>query len=179
MRLVLAIVLAVSGTLPLSVSAQAGEEGTISEPHLQEPAPSAEPAPEEPALQLKLDSAGVDVVPSPPGTIDGYTLEEMELRVRRAKIGLFSTAGVTGVGLVLFGVGVARSRSSQDLDVLSGSRGGLLVAGVAVGVTGVVGMIVTGTLLGIRKGELRRLEEAHYGTPRRVQWDMARSRLVF
>jgi hypothetical protein len=179
MRLVLAIVLAVSGTLPLSVSAQAGEEGTISEPHLQEPAPSAEPAPEEPALQLKLDSAGVDVVPSPPGTIDGYTLEEMELRVRRAKIGLFSTAGVTGVGLVLFGVGVARSSSSQDLDALSRENWAPWFSGMWLMISGAVGMIVTGTLLGIRKGELRRLQQAHYGTPRRVQWDLARSRLVF
>jgi hypothetical protein len=26
---------------------------------------------------------------------------------------------------------------------------------------------------------LRSLQEAHYGTPRRVQWDLARSRIVF
>jgi hypothetical protein len=36
-------VCALAGNLPLSASAQAGEEGTISEPNLQEPAPSAEP----------------------------------------------------------------------------------------------------------------------------------------
>jgi hypothetical protein len=40
-------------------------------------------------------------------------------------------------------------------------------------------MIATGALLGVRKRKRRRLEEAHYGTPRRVQWDLARSRLVF
>ena len=52
--------------LPLSASAQAGEEGTTSEPNLQEPAPSTEPAPGEPALQLEArDSAGVEVVPEP------------------------------------------------------------------------------------------------------------------
>jgi hypothetical protein len=45
-------------------------------------------------------------------------------------------------------------------------------------ISGAVGMIVTGTLLGIRKGELRRLQAADYGRPRRVQWDLARSRLV-
>jgi hypothetical protein len=40
-------------------------------------------------------------------------------------------------------------------------------------------MIATGALLGVRKRELRRMKEAHYGTPRRVQWNLARSRLVF
>jgi hypothetical protein len=30
-----------------------------------------------------------------------------------------------------------------------------------------------------RKRKLRRLEQAHYGKPHRVQWDLARSRLVF
>ena len=88
MRFVLAMVLAGLVASPLSVSAQAGEEATASEENLQEPAPPSEPAPEEPALQLKLDAAGVDVVPSPPRTVDGYTLEEIELRIRRARIGL-------------------------------------------------------------------------------------------
>jgi hypothetical protein len=40
-------------------------------------------------------------------------------------------------------------------------------------------MIVSGILLGKRKRKLRELQEAHYGTPRRVQWDLAQSRLVF
>jgi len=66
--------------LPLSASAQAVDEGT--EPNVEEPAPTSEPAPEEPALELKLDVAGVEVAPSPPRTPEGYTLEEMELRKR-------------------------------------------------------------------------------------------------
>jgi hypothetical protein len=45
-------------------------------------------------------------------------------------------------------------------------------------VGGAAGMIATGILLGVRKRKLR-LQEADYGTPRRVQWDLARSRLVF
>jgi hypothetical protein len=40
-------------------------------------------------------------------------------------------------------------------------------------------MIATGILLGVRKRKLRRLQEAHYGRPRRVQWDLAQSRVVF
>jgi hypothetical protein len=46
-------------------------------------------------------------------------------------------------------------------------------------ISGAVGMIASGIVLGFSKGELRRLQEAHYGTPRRVQWDLAESRLVF
>jgi hypothetical protein len=175
MRFVLVMVLAGLAALPLSASAQAGEDDPVS----GEPSPSSEPAPEEPSLQLRLDDAGVEVVPSPPLTVDGYTLEEMEVRVRRAKIGLFSTAGVTGLGLVLFGVGVSRSRSSQDLDALSRENWAPWFSGMWLMISGAVGMIVTGTLLGIRKGELRRLQAADYGRPRRVQWDLARSRLVF
>jgi hypothetical protein len=103
MRFVLAMVLAGLMALPLSVSAQAGEEGATPEPSAEEaalspepapeePATPVEPAPEEPALQLKLDDAGVEVAPTPLRTPDGYTLEEMDVRVRRAKIGLGSSA---------------------------------------------------------------------------------------
>ena len=37
----------------------------------------------------------------------------------------------------------------------------------------------SGGMLARRKRKQRELQEAHYGTPRRVQWDLARSRLVF
>ncbi len=88
-------------TSPENASAQDAEEAATPEPSLQEPAPSSEPAPEEPALQLKLDSAGVDVVPSPPRTADGYTLEEMERRVMLAKLGVGVSAVPIFVGALL------------------------------------------------------------------------------
>jgi hypothetical protein len=171
--------------LPLSASAQADEEGTAAEPNLveepapEEPSPPTEPAPEEPALQLKLDAAGVDVTPSPSRTVDGYTLEEMELRVKRAKIGLGVSALSTVVG---FGIGIAAA--TNTLCILEpctepgwvapvGITGAVLMAG------GVAGMIASGILLRRRKRDRDSLREADYGTPRRVQWDLARSRLVF
>jgi hypothetical protein len=40
-------------------------------------------------------------------------------------------------------------------------------------------MIATGILLGVRKRKRSRLQEADYGRPGRVQWDLARSRVVF
>jgi hypothetical protein len=118
-------------------------------------------------------------VPSPPLTVDGYTLEQMELRVKRARIALFTTAGVTGVGVVLFGAGVARSRSAQDLDALSRENWASWFSGMWIMISGAVGMIASGIVLGFSKGELRRLREARYEGPRRVHWNLAQSRFVF
>ena len=95
MRLVLAMVLAALTASPLSVSAQ---EGVPSEPSQEDSPASSEPAPEEPALQLKLDAAGVKVTPTREGF---YIVEpestERELRpefrvktVEPARIGLLS-----------------------------------------------------------------------------------------
>jgi hypothetical protein len=257
---------------PLSVGAQAGEEGRTSEPSLQQPPPSSEPESEEPALQLKLDEAGVEVTPSPPRTFLGYTLEELELRKRRAAFGLIAPAAVTiagvtslvlgrngacrneyegivvsercnwlrgsgialttagsvgiivglgllgarkralswaekpyiadtyilevrvkrarrwlistsvilGVGVVLLVAGAVHSALNppppdESLEIPNG----LLVAGAMVSGAGSAGMLVSGAMLGDGKRKLRRLQRAHYGTPRRVQWDFAQSRLVF
>jgi len=90
---------------PLSAGAQ--ERGETSEPNVVEAVPTSEATPEERALQLQLDDAGVQVASPPPRTPDGYTLEEMERRVKRAKIGLGVSAGVYGLGLGLTIGGVA------------------------------------------------------------------------
>jgi hypothetical protein len=140
--------------LPQSASAQAGEADTASEQNLQEPTPSSEPAPEEPALQLKLDSAGVEVVPSPPRTFpDRYT--EMRLRVRRAKIGLGVSAVVMVVGTALaFGGGAASICLSEPCSRATG----LTITGSIMAGGGAAGMVASGILLGVRKRKLRRLQ---------------------
>jgi hypothetical protein len=53
------------------------------------------------------------------------------------------------------------------------------ITGAVVMAGGLAGMIAYGVLLRKRKRKLRRLEQAHYGTPRRVRWDLAQSRVVF
>ena len=177
-------VCALVGTSPLSVSAQAGEEGATPEPNLQEPAPSSEPAPEEPALQLKLDAAGVDVAPSPQRTPDRYTLKEMKLRVKRAAFGFGFSGAVFFTGAVLVMSPFIRC------DMIGGwtkTCDRLAYAGIAVVSAGAVATIATGILYGVRNRKLRRrkrrewdtFRHTHSGTPRRVQWDLARSRLVF
>jgi hypothetical protein len=170
------------GTLPRSVGAQTGEEGTTSEPNLQEPGPSTEPAPGEPALQLELDSAGVEVVQSRHTLEEGwYTPEEMDVREWRQRNGLIGSAVALGLGAVVFGISFVEMcifPPPEGCPEPSWHRpvritGGVLMAG------GAAGMLVSGILVGVRKGQRRELQEAHYARRRRVQWDVARSRLVF
>jgi len=163
--------------LPLSVSAQPAEEDSLSSWQVE-----AKPAPEEPALKLRVDDAGVEVVPSPPRSADGHTLEEMELRVKRARIGLITSAGVVVVGSVLIGV----SPSDCEYSLVGPDEGSCKDWGFAVVFTGavlvaggIVGLAASGGMMAARKQKLRRLQQPHYGTPHRVQWDLARSRLVF
>jgi hypothetical protein len=261
MRLVLAMVLAGLVGLPLSASAQDAEESPVQS--LEEPASPPEPAPEEPALQLKLDDAGVEVAPSPPQTFGGYTLEELELRKRRAAFGLIAPAALIIAGVPLIVVGTTgdchddfHSLYSRDACRRPRIAGGVLTAvgglGMIVGswlvaqranelpqvskdytleelelrvwrtkiglgvstcasvlgvalllagtlaadcwewdaptkcdvlpivggtlfVGGLVGVVVSSVL----NAQAQRRKREHYGTQRRAQWDLARSRLVF
>ena len=93
-----------SGSFHHVAAQSAAEAVATSEPNLQEPAPPSEPASEEPALQLNLDSAGVDVVPTPPRTADGCTLDEMVVRVWRPRSGLKGSVVALGLGGVIFGI---------------------------------------------------------------------------
>jgi hypothetical protein len=164
--------------LPQSASAQGGEEAATSESNLQQPAPSPETA-EEPALQLKLDDAGVGVVPSPPRTPDGYTLEEMELRVKRANIGLGVSAGVAGAGAVMMLVASSVALAQWGKDKSFDRAETAIWTGVALVTAGLAGTVASAILLRRRTRERNWLRRADYGTPRRVQWDLAQSRLAF
>jgi hypothetical protein len=131
-------------------------------------------------------------------------LEEMELRVRGARIGFGVSVGAFVGGLVMMGVALPNATlvcvfECEPTPDWVGPVGGI---GAILAVGGLVGMIVSGITLGRsqkeprrlepmspddltgaklrqRQRELRNLREAHYGTPRRVQWDPAQSRLVF
>lgn len=163
-------VLAALMALPLSVGAQQEEV-------------SPEPAPEEPALQLTLDSAGVEAVPSAPRTDDGYTLEEMDVRVRRAKIGIGSSAAVLFAGGMFLGVGIGESLSDLgclfDCPPIPKRYEVYVWTGTALLVGGFAGMVASGILLRRRKRDRDSLREARYGRSQRVQWDLESSRFVF
>jgi hypothetical protein len=187
MRLVMVMVLAALVASPLSVSAQAGEEGTeptVEEPIPEQPAPPSEPAPEEPALQLELDDAGLQIASPPPRTPDGYTLEEIERRVKRAKIGLGVSAGVYGLGIGLTFGGVACADNAPPdqggfVNLPPGHCYALLGTGAILTLGGLIGIIISGVRLASNKRDRNWLRQAQYGRLHQVQWDLARSRLVF
>ena len=178
--------------LPLSVSAQDTDRGWVDEfypelaprerpkapPPEQAPEePATEPAPEEPALQLRLDDAGVEVVPGyPPSFV------EIERRMKKAKVGLGVSAGVSAVGLAM-GLAAAGGSLCLSWDDPSPCPGPWVPAvgatGAALFVGGLIGMFFGGVMLRKHKQDRNNLREAHRGTQGRVQWDLARSRLVF
>jgi hypothetical protein len=187
------MVLAGLVALPLSASAQEAEEGWLEEfypelaprePPPQQPSPSPERAPKEPAIEatteqpafeLRLDDAGVEVAPGYPPRFD-----EMELRVKRARIGLVSSGISMFAGTVILlaaaGVGFCvGDPSACDPPALDP----LLITGSVLAAGGFVAMIATGVELGKRKRKLHRLEYEYYRTRRPARWDLARSRLVF
>jgi hypothetical protein len=154
--------------LPQSASAEAGEADTTSEPNLQEPAP------EEPSAEVKLAPAA----------------EYRKTQVRRAKIGLAASVIAFGGGVAMMGVGFAKLGP-----VICISFGGdrvcgqgpswaipVAVSGTMLTIGGLAGMIISGRSLANRKKQLRwyaGAPESRHRKPRRAQWDLARSRLVF
>jgi hypothetical protein len=169
------------GASPLNVGAQ--DEGATSEPDvIQETPAQSEPAPEEPALQLQLDGAGVWIV------TDWQTLEDMERTERRVRlagrVGMPISATTLAVGAILFGSSYSCPGGWFEWDPppcppVRERNVGTRIAGSTLMAVGALGMIVSGALVGLRKRELRQLQQAHYGTRRRVQWDLAHRRLLF
>jgi membrane associated rhomboid family serine protease len=103
--------------------------------------------------------------------------------------GVILSSLFVGIGGALIGAGVVTLRQWQEEESLDSSLDFDLVPpvgtillfsfGAVAAFGGLIGAALSGSRLGARKRKLRRLQEAHYATPRRVQWDLARSRLVF
>jgi len=116
------------------------------------------PAAEESALELRLgDGELSSAAVEPPGTFDGYTLRELQSRVKRARLGLI---GIAAIGGVTFGAGLAAKNGRSTIsDFVSSGRVVAAYAGAGVMLGGAVGMNVSGTLLGKRK---KRLQDARH-----------------
>lgn len=155
MRCLVVFVLALGSVVsPLSVRAQAGEERTAEEPELQP------------------DDVGVEVAPNPLEI--EQRRKEAKRRVRGGGIGVGLSIGVMAGGFTL----IALAPSADDLHPAVGRfTGGILLI-----LVGTVAMGFSAAALNSGHKELKELQElrqAHYGRPRRAQWDLARSRLVF
>jgi hypothetical protein len=166
--------------LPLSVSGQDAKESTTVEPSAEESAPPSEPAPRTQVPDIDtLSQRAIEHYEMQTWRDEGQGSEigQMELRVKRAKIGLDVSTGVVGAGvamaLVAGSVALAQWGNDKPFDRAEAA----LAAALAISSAGIIGMVTAGGILVHRKRKARKFE--HYETPRRVRWDIARSALVF
>ena len=165
--------------------AQGSEETPLEAPP-QEAAPSGEGPASQQTPREELPPPGPSwagyVRPGGPILIDGYTMSEVDLRIRRARIGLFASTGAFAAGLALVVGGVTQCENETGTDNITCNRAGtgLLGAGYPLFIGGVVGMITTGAILGVRNRKKRELERRIRNlTQRRLRWDVISSRFVF
>ncbi len=88
--------------------------------------------------------------------------------------GAFIGVGAMVLGLSYYCIGEEGEPGCPELPDRSLFNVGLILMGV-----GAAAMIVSGAVYGVRKRQLRELQQAHHGKPRRLRWDLAQSRFVF
>ncbi|MDH3654281.1 MAG: hypothetical protein OEN21_08440 [Myxococcales bacterium] len=117
---------------------------------------------------------------------DEYRRDELEFLAKRSRIALFSTSAAAAVGVALVTPALVnecvRIASSSSFDDVRCSATGRTLLGVGVPflVAGVVGIIISGTMFGVRKGRIRRLEDRiAYEKASVIRWDPARTAFVF
>ncbi|KPK66663.1 MAG: hypothetical protein AMS21_01750 [Gemmatimonas sp. SG8_38_2] len=196
MRYSIGLLLALA--LPHSVAAQTGKQAPAKAApsiHVQHHLPPQLMLRASYYLYLDVDPLSGTTVSGPPSQSESESkfsleyqeqkspeVEEMELRVKRARIGFGVSGGVFLAGFVtgliyVFGAPLEiclfdDCPPTQWVDRVGWASTALLSAGG-------VGMITSGAMLGVRKRKLRELRQARDGTSGRAQWDLARSRLVF
>ncbi len=119
---------------------------------------------------------------------DIYRRDELKRGIPRTRNALIGTSVAFGVGLALLipvWTGdhcVSYSNSASNTWDYTCDTTGKVLTGIGAPLAwgGALGMIVSGIMLGVRKGKVRRLDERIMLTSdRRLQWDISRSRLVF
>jgi hypothetical protein len=115
-----------------------------------------------------------------------YDLKEAEARSRRTRNALIATSAVTGVGIILLGVGYSQCEEGDPFNDpdqwVCNDAGDVLVGlGAAFAGAGTIGMITSGIMLGVRNKQKREIQRdmrrRSYGS--RFQWDIPSGRLVF
>lgn len=116
-----------------------------------------------------------------PISADGHTLSQLEESSRRVRVALYYTTGVFGAGVILTVAGT-RQCNNNTVPNANCDRAGkaLLGVGVPLLVSGAVGMITSGIILGLRNKTLRELHrEIRERSDRKLRWDPLTSRVVF
>lgn len=133
-------------------------------------------------LDLTLDP---ELTEPQPLSYEEYKLQELQRTAKRSRNALIGTSAAAAVGLAL----VIPAASSQCQSVELGgeskyecTRTGdtLLRVGSPLVIGGLTGALVSGIILGVRKGKIRRLNDSFSpNKTRAVRWDERSSRFVF
>ena len=133
-------------------------------------------------LDLTLDP---DLMPAAEITYEEYKLQELERTARRSRNALIGTSVAAAVGLALVIPATSGQCRSVEIDGKSEyecTRTGdtLLRVGSPLVIGGLTGAVVSGIILGVRKGKIRRLNDSFGATRGRAfRWDERSSRFVF
>jgi hypothetical protein len=117
---------------------------------------------------------------------DEYRRNELEFLAKRSRIALFSSSAAAAVGVALVTPAAVnecvRVASSSSFDDVRCSVTGktLLGLGIPFLVAGALGIIISGTMFGVRKGKIRNLEDRFaYEKSNAFRWDPSRTAFVF
>jgi hypothetical protein len=124
--------------------------------------------------------------PQPNLTWQEYELQELELSARRSRNALIGLTASFAVGIAFTLPALERQCATftnfSGQDELRCTRAGkaLLGVGYPLFLGGMLGMVISGIMLGVRNGKIRRLERRIADQKARaVQWDPARASFVF
>ena len=158
--------------------------------HAQDAQP-AQPAPESSVAPLPAQPV---TVASPPPTVqdkhlayDMYRRDQLRDSVPRTRNALIGTSVAFGVGLALLipvwagDYCVYYLSDSAIGDTQCNTKGKVLTGiGAPLAWGGALGMIVSGIMLGVRKGKIRRLDQKILLTSdRKLKWDPSTAQMVF
>jgi hypothetical protein len=117
---------------------------------------------------------------------DEYRRDELERKVKRSRNALIGTSAAAVVGLPLWIAG-AQTQCVQYDDGSGNTQtqcttGGKVMLGIGypLAIGGITGALVSGIILGVRKGKLRDAEaRMRYSSSKRLRWDPFGSQFVF
>jgi len=127
----------------------------------------------------------LEAAPEPRISYEEFKVQELERLALRSRNALIGTSVAAAVGLALvIPAGATQCNSVEKTngdDSYECTRAGnaLIGAGSPLVIGGLTGAVITGIMLGVRKGKLRRLNDAFVPNARAVQWDERRGRFVF
>jgi hypothetical protein len=117
---------------------------------------------------------------------DEYRRNELEFLAGRSRIALISTSVAAAVGGVLVAPALVtecvRITSSSSFDDIRCSTAGkaLLGIGIPILVAGALGVIISGTMFGVRKGKIRNLDNRiAYEKSSAIRWNPSRAVFEF